>query len=144
LVARSRAERVPPNAGALEITRGPQGRAPSLVIHVTAPALVARIRTLLDTLPSVQPGRVYHCPAQFPQVPVVSFIFRTDRPGPDGGRILAVASEQADVRSPTTACDAMHFTVAGHALTPLLGGYRLLREVGGLLGRRLWTAPYAA
>jgi hypothetical protein len=48
------------------------------------------------------------------------------------------------VRSPTTACDAMHFTDAGHALTPLLGGYRLLREVGGLLGRRLWTAPYAA
>ena len=145
VVARSRAERVPPNAGALEITRGPQGRAPSLVIRLTAPALIARIRTLLDRLPPVQPGRVYHCPAQFPQVPVVSFIFRSGGSGrTGGGRILAVAAEQADVRSPTTACDAMHFTVAGHALTPLLGGYRLLRTVSGLLGRRLWTAAYAA
>jgi hypothetical protein len=141
LVARSRSERVPSGAHALEITRGPMGHAPSLVIRVTAPAQIARIRTLLDRLAPVQPGHVYHCPAQFAQVPVVSFVFRT---GGARSRVLAVATEQADVRSPTTACDAMHFTVAGHAQTPLLGGYRLLRQVSALLGRRLWTRPYAA
>ncbi len=141
LVARSRAERVPSGAHELEITRGPLGRAPSLVIRVSAPARITRIRTLLDRLAPVQPGHVYHCPAQFAQVPVVSFVFRA---GGSRSRVLAVATEQADARSPTTACDAMHFTVAGHAQAPLLGGYRLLRQVSALLGRRLWTRPYAA
>jgi hypothetical protein len=141
LVTRSRAERVPSGGHELEITRGPLGRAPSLVIRVTAPARIMRIRTLLDRLAPVQPGRVYHCPAQFAQVPVVSFVFRA---GGAGSRVLAVATEQADVRSPTSACDAMHFTIGGHAQTPLLGGYRLLRQVSALLGRRLWTRPYAA
>jgi hypothetical protein len=141
LVARSPAELVPSGAHELEITRGPMGHAPSLLIGVSAPTQIARIRTLLDRLAPVQPGRVYHCPAQFAQVPVVSFLFRTGGPR---SRVLAVATEQADVRSPTTACDAIHFTVGGHALTPLLGGYRLLRQVSALLGRRLWTPPYAA
>jgi hypothetical protein len=141
LVARSRAERVPSGAHELEITRGPMGRAPSLVVRVTAPAQIARIRALLNRLAPVQPGHVYHCPAQFAEVPVVSFLFRA---GGSRSRVLAVATEQADVRSPTTACDAMHFMVAGRAQTPLLGGYRLLRQVSALLGRRLWTRPYAA
>jgi hypothetical protein len=141
LVARSRAERVPSGAHELDITRGPMGRAPSLVARVTAPAQIARIRTLLDRLATVQPGRVYHCPAQFAEVPVVSFVFRT---GGARSRVLAVATEQADVRSPTTACDAVHFAVSGRAQTPLLGGYRLLRQASALLGRRLWTRPYAA
>lgn len=141
LVARSPAERVPSGARALVITRGALGRMPSLVIRITAPARIARIRTLLDRLSPVQPGRVYHCPARFPQEPVVRFIFRS---GVRDGRVLAVATQQADVRSPTTACDAMRFTVAGRARTPLLGGSRLLRQVSALLGRRLWTAPYAA
>lgn len=141
LVARSSAERVPAGARDLEIARGPLGHAPVLVVHVTAPGRIARIRALLDRLAPVQPGRVYHCPAQFPEVPVVSFVFRA---GGAHSRVLAVATEQADVRSPATACDAMHFTIDGRAQTPLLGGYRLLREVSGLLGRRLWTRPYAA
>jgi hypothetical protein len=144
LVARSPSERVPAGARELEITRGPPGRPPTLVIDVTAPARVARIAALLDRLAPVQPGRVYHCPAQFAQVPVVSFVFhgRARQTGP--GPLLAVASEQADVRSPTTACDAMRFTVAGRRRTPLLGGGRLLRQVGALLGRRLWLSRYAA
>jgi hypothetical protein len=141
LVARSRAERVPSGAHELEITRGPMGRAPSLVVRVTAPAQIARIRALLDRLAPVQPGHVYHCPAQFAQVPVVSFVFRA---GGSRSRVLAVASEQADVRSPTTACDAMRFILTGRAQAPLLGGYRLLRQVSALVGRRLWTRPYAA
>lgn len=141
LVARSSAERVPAGARDLEIARGPLGHAPVLVVHVTAPGRIARIRALLDRLAPVQPGRIYHCPAQFPEVPVVRFVFRA---GGARSRVLAVATEQADVRSPATACDAMHFTIDGRAQTPLLGGYRLLREVSGLLGRRLWTRPYAA
>jgi hypothetical protein len=141
LVARSPAERVPSGAHELEITRGPLGRAPSLVVRVSVPAQITRIRTLLDRLAPVQPGHVYHCPAQFAEVPVVSFVFRT---GGARSRVLAVATQQADLRAPTTACDAMHFTVSGHAQAPLLGGYRLLRQVSALLGRRLWTRPYAA
>jgi hypothetical protein len=141
LVTRSPASRIPETAREVEITRGPQGRKPSLVIDVTAPAQIARIRAMVNRLPLVQPGHVYHCPAQFPEVPVVSFVFRA---GGSHSRVLATATEQADVRSPTTACDAMHLTVAGRAQAPLLGGYRLLRQVSALLGRRLWTAPYAA
>ncbi len=141
LVARSPAERVPSGVHELEITRGPMGHAPSLVVHVTAPAQISRIRTLLDRLAPVQPGHVYHCPAQFAEVPVVSFVFRA---GGARSRVLAVATEQADVRSPTTACDAVHFTVGGRAQAPLFGGYRLLRQVSALLGRRLWTRAYAA
>jgi len=141
LMARSPAERVPAGARQLTITRGPVGRAPSLVLHVTAPARITRIRTLIDRLAVVQPGRVYHCPAQFAQVPVVSFVFGSGGAHP---RILAVATEQADVRAPATACDAMRFTVRGRAQTPLLGGHRLLRQVSALVGRRLWTRLYAA
>lgn len=141
LAARSPAERVPSGARELVITRGPIGRAPSLVIRVTAPARIARVRTLLDRMAPVQAGRIYHCPTQFPQVPVVRFVFHS---GVRGGRVLAVATQQADVRSPTTACDAMRFTVAGRPRTPLLGGYRLLRQVSAVVGHRLWTRPYAA
>ncbi|HTU30699.1 MAG TPA: hypothetical protein VMF07_15040 [Solirubrobacteraceae bacterium] len=141
LVARSPAERVPTGAHELEITRGAIGHAPSLVVRVSDRARIARIRALLDRLAPVQPGHVYHCPAQFAQVPVVSFVFRA---GGSRSQVLAVATEQADVRAPTTACDAMHFTVGGREQAPLLGGYRLLREVSSLLGRRLWTGPYAA
>jgi hypothetical protein len=152
LVPRSPSERVPSGARELVITRGPLGRAPSLVIRLTARAPIARIRALLDRLPPAQPGRMYHCPAQFPQVPVVRFVFLAGRASmaPEGGadgsqpRVLALASEQADVRAPTTVCDAMRLTVAGRPRTPLLGGHRLLRQVSALLGRRLWTRPYAA
>ena len=141
LVTRSAAEQVPPEAHELVITRGPEDRMPTLRIRVTDPARIARIRALLDRLPPVQPGRVYHCPAQFPEIPVVRFVFRS---GAAGSHVLAVATEPADVRSPTTACDALQLTLAGRAQAPLLGGYRLLRQVSALLGRRLWTAPYAA
>ena len=141
LVPRPAPERVPADAAELEILRGPQGGPPSLVVRVTSRARIARIRALLDRLAPVQPGVVYHCPAQVPKVPVVRFIFRS---GGERARVLAVAGEQADVRSPTTACDAMSFSLAGRAQTPLLGGFRLLRQVSALLGRRLWTAPYAA
>jgi hypothetical protein len=141
LMPRPATERVPAGAAELEILRGPRGARPSLVVRVTSRARIARIRALLDRLPPVQPGVVYHCPAQVPEVPVVRFIFRT---GGGRARVLAVAGEQADVRSPTTACDAMSFSLAGRAQTPLLGGFRLLRQVSALLGRRLWTVPYAA
>jgi hypothetical protein len=72
---------------------------------------------------------------------VVSFVFES---GGAHSRVLGVATEQADVRSPTTACDAMHFSARGRAQAPLLGGYRLLRQVSALVGRRLWTRLYAA
>jgi len=113
---------------------------------VTAPARIARIRTLLDALPRVQPGLVYHCPVQVPEVPVVRFAFRTQAgaAGRTPSRVLALASERADVGARPTACNALRFTVAGRARTPLLGGHRLLRQVSALLGRRLWTRPYAA
>jgi hypothetical protein len=142
LVPRSPSERVPAAARRLEIIRAAAGGPPSLVIHVRSRRLVSQIARLLDDLPPVQPGPVYHCPAQFRQIPVVSFIFSSA--GQAHPRVLARASEQADVRTRSSACAAVRFSVAGRSLTPLLGGHGFLRAVGALLGRRLWTAPYAA
>jgi hypothetical protein len=140
IVARAASERVPVNARELDITRGRPGRRPGIVLHLTSPARVARIASLLDRLATVQPGAVYHCPAAVPGLATVTFTFRARR----GGPALAQASEDADDIVPTTACDPLSFVIAGHAQTPLLGGATLLRQVSRLLGRRLWLAPYAA
>jgi hypothetical protein len=109
------------------------------VLRVTAPGRVARIRHLIDALPTVQPG-VIHCPLEVPGLARVTFTFRA-RPG---GPALASADEDADVLAASTACDPLRFTVAGRARTPLLGGAGLLRQLSALLDRRLWLPPYAA
>jgi hypothetical protein len=70
----------------------------------------------------------------------VSFIFRTH----EGGPALAVASEDADVVEPTTACNPLDFSIRGAARTPLLRGAALLRQVSRIVHHRLWLPPYAA
>jgi hypothetical protein len=140
IVARAASERVPSSARELDITRGMPARRPGIVIHITSAARVNQIASLLDRLATVQPGAVYHCPAQVPGLAMVTFTFRAHR----GGPALAQASEDADDVVPTTACDPLRVTIAGRAQTPLLGGATLLREISRMLGRRLWLAPYAA
>ncbi len=139
LIARAASERVPPTARRLVITRGRPGHRPGLVLTVGGERM-RRIAALLNGLATVQPGAVYHCPPAVVGLPRVTFTFRAR----SGGRVLARASEDADVVSPTTACDAMRFAATGHEGAPLLGGAHLLREVSALVHRRLWLAPYAA
>jgi hypothetical protein len=138
VVPRPASEVVPTGAHVVDVYRGKPGHAPGISLKVTNPQL-AKIRTLIDALPTVQPG-VVHCPIQVPGLPQVSFVFRDH----EDGQALAVASEPADVVAPTTACDPLSFSVGGQARTPLLGGAPLLREVSRIIGHRLWLAPYAA
>jgi hypothetical protein len=138
VVPRPASEVVPAGAHVVDVYRGKPGHPPGISLKVTDPQLT-KIRTLIDALPTVQPGTV-HCPIQVPGLPQVSFVFRDH----EGGQALAVASEPADVVAPTTACDPLSFSVGGQARTPLLGGAPLLREVSRIIGHRLWLAPYAA
>jgi len=126
IVPRPASERVPAGAGAIEITRARPHRAPTVDVTVTRPALVARITTVVNSLPTAQPG-VLACPALLPGSPVVTLTFRRN------GSTIARASQIADVPSPTTSCDAMTLTIGGRTQTPLLGGIGLLRLLGALL-----------
>jgi hypothetical protein len=138
VVPRPASEVVPAGARVVDIYRGKPGHAPGISLKVTDPQLT-KIRTLIDALPTVQPGTV-HCPIQVPGLAKVSFVFRDH----EGGQALAVASEPADVVAPTTACDPLSFLIGASAQTPLLGGAPLLREVSRIIGHRLWLPPYAA
>ena len=138
VVARPASEVVPAAAHVVDIVRGKPGHAPGIALKVTDPQLTV-VRKLIDSLATVQPGR-FNCPAQINGLPRVTFIFRAH----EGGRILAVAGENADVVEPTTACDPLDFSIGGQARTPLLRGAALLRTVSRIVGHRLWLAPYAA
>jgi hypothetical protein len=138
VVPRPASEVVPAGARVVDIYRGKPGHAPGISLKVTDPQLT-KIRTLIDALPTVQPGTV-HCPIQVPGLAQVSFVFRDH----EGGQALAVASEPADVVAPTTACDPLSFSIGASAQTPLLGGAPLLRKVSRIIGHRLWLPPYAA
>ena len=138
IVARPASEVVPAGARVVDIVRGKPGHRPGIALKVTDPQLSA-IRRLIDALPTAQPG-VTSCPQRIVGLPQVSFIFRTH----EGGPVLAVASEDADVTEPTTACDPLGFSIGGRARTPLLDGARLLRQVSRIVHHRLWLPPYAA
>jgi hypothetical protein len=138
VVPRPASEVVSAGARVVDIYRGKPGHAPGISLKVTDPQLT-KIRTLIDALPTVQPGTV-HCPIQVPGLAQVSFVFRDH----EGGQALAVASEPADVVAPTTACDPLSFSIGASAQTSLLGGAPLLRKVSRIIGHRLWLPPYAA
>jgi hypothetical protein len=138
VVARPASETVPAGAHVVDVVRGQPGRRPGIALKVTDPQLTA-IRKLIDGLPAAQPG-VTSCPQQITGLPRVTFIFRTH----EGGKVLAVASEDADVVEPTSACDPLQFSIGGRPRTPLLHGAALLRQVSAIVHHRLWLPPYAA
>jgi hypothetical protein len=128
---------VPSGVSKIDIGRGTPGQDPSLRVDVVAPSKVKEIVTMIDRLPVVQPG-VFSCPAEPTAVPRVTFSFRaaTDT-------VLATASEDADVSEPTGPCDALRFSVRGHAEPALLRGARFLHAVSRLVDVKL-AAPAPA
>ena len=131
ILPRPAGERVPAGVRAITITRDANGATPALALRVTGAARIARIETLLDRLPTVQPG-AWSCPAESTPIPIIAFSFRSA-----SGRVLAHASEDATVTEPTTPCDPLRFSIRGRPQTPLLGGAGFLGSVSRLLGRRL-------
>jgi len=129
IIPRPRSERVPAGVREVDIARGAPGQAPTVAVRVTAPAKVREIISMIDRLPTVQPGS-WSCPAELAGTPRVTFAFRADADGP----ALALASEDANVTEPTTPCDPLSFSVDGTSRTPLLRGAALLQRVERLVG----------
>lgn len=133
LVPRSSSERVPRSVRALQITRSSsqtgQGTTEGLAItfKITDGAKIDQITRWIDALPIVQPGATA-CPSQPLHPPRVRFAFLSA-----SGKPLASAAEAANIREPTTACDAMTFTVRGRAQPALLNGAQFLAHVDQLL-----------
>jgi hypothetical protein len=99
---------------------------------------VHAIVAMIDRLPIVQPGYIA-CPVLV-GAPVVTFSFRASRTG----RVLATASEPADVTEPTGACDALSFQTDVRAWPPLLHGARFLHRVDAMLHTHFAMPPGVA
>jgi hypothetical protein len=136
IVPRPVSERIPRGVHQIDISRGVPGKAPSLSIKTVSPHVIRTLVAMVNSLEITQPG-VTSCPAVIAGVPFVTFTFRAS----DGGTVLARASQAASSREPTTPCDAMAFSVRGHAKTPLLGGAAVVSKAGHLLGVHLQTPP---
>jgi hypothetical protein len=87
---------------------------------ITRSKAVRRIATLIDGLPTVQPG-VHSCPMIRANPPTLTLTFRT-RPR---GRALAVAVQP----KAAGVCQPMKLSINGEAQTPLLGGGSVVRLV---------------
>ena len=137
LVPRPSSERVPRGVRVLQITRSSsqtrQGTTAGLAFtfKITNRATVDQITRWIDALPIVQPGATA-CPSQPLHPPRVRFAFLSA-----SGKPLAIAAEDANIREPTTPCDAMTFTVRGRAQPALLNGAQFLAHVDQLLHLRL-------
>ncbi|MFZ0089155.1 MAG: hypothetical protein WAL63_06605 [Solirubrobacteraceae bacterium] len=135
LVPRSRFERVPRGVHTLQITRSSWQTGPgitegfAITFTITDRAEIDQITRWIDALPVVAPG-VTSCPSQplHPSPPQVRFAFLSA-----SGKPLATAAEDANVREPTTPCDAMTFTVCGRAQPALLNGAQFLAHIDQLL-----------
>ena len=129
IVPRPPSERIPAGVHEIDVVRARRGQRPAVSLSVTQPGEVARIVSLVDALPTVQPGAIA-CPMLPVDGPRVTLTFRAA----GAGAVLAQASQPADLPGPTTACDPMSLAIRGRARTPLLGGIGALRAVGRLLG----------
>jgi hypothetical protein len=133
LVPRPSSERVPNGVRSLRITHSTSQTGPGIMtglaftFGITQRAEIDQITRWIDALPIVQPGAT-SCPAQPSHPPRVRFAFLGT-----GGIPLAAATEDGNVREPTTSCDAMSFTVRGHSQPGLLNGARFLARVDRLL-----------
>ncbi len=117
IVPRPPGEKVPDGVRVVEVTSA-RPNTPAIVSRtVTAPTKVRRFVTLLDQMPTVQPGFAYSCPA-FPGThPVVTFDFRAAA----GKPTLAQAS-LTDYGYPSDPCNPVSFSIRGHRQKPLIGG----------------------
>jgi hypothetical protein len=129
VIPRSVSERISPSVRVLDVTLARPRTRPSLSMAVTDTAKVSKIASMIDRLPTVQPGAI-SCPALPVDGPFVTFTFRVTQ----GGRALAQASEPAWATEPTTACDPMTLTISGRVQTPLLGGASVVQKAEALLG----------
>jgi len=129
IIPRPATEQIPAGLGALDVTVGVPGAPPAVSVQTSDPRTVGRIRDLIDRLQIVQPGET-SCPALTAGEPLVTFSFRE---GP-GGPVVAAATELAQAREPTTACDPLDLQVRGRWEDPLLGGAAVVRDAQRLLG----------
>jgi hypothetical protein len=133
LLLRPAAERVPEGVHEIAIEQSRPRHAPSLSLTVTDMSKVDAIVAAVNRLPILQPGIAISCPEEGIDEPWISFVFRETA----GGPVLAEASERADSREPTTACNPMSFSIRGVPQTPLLEGPRVVVESERLLGTKL-------
>ena len=132
LQLRAAAEHVPPGVRVLKVTRSyaQHGRGAQIggafTYTITRPRLIATIIRWLDALPIAQPGAT-SCPAQNASAQMrLTFLS-------SAGRRLAVATQTTGHTQPSTACNAMSFTVLGRAERPLLDGDHFLTQLNRLL-----------
>jgi hypothetical protein len=131
LIPRPAGERIPSSARALEVAVRRPGRPPDDDVTVTNAAKVKRVASLIDGLPTEQPG-VFDCTGRTDD-PVVTFTFRAS----PGGRVLARATQIIGPSPRGGFCEPMTFTVRGHPQTPLLDGASVVRAARRLLGIRV-------
>jgi len=108
---------------------------PSLSLTVTNRVKVEKIAKAIDALATAQPIAIA-CPNMPVDAPTVTFTFRASRRGP----ALARAGESASASGPIAPCEPMSFSLAGRALTPLLGGAAVVEQAQALLGVTLRRA----
>lgn len=134
-IPRPTSERIPSGASVLEVSMARPGARPSLSLTVTDRIKVTKIARAIDRLPTVQPLAIACPDIQF-DAPTVTFTFRASSRGP----ALAQASEPTSASGPLAPCEPMRFTLAGRALTPLLGGATVVEQAQVLLGVTLRQA----
>jgi hypothetical protein len=134
-IPRPASERIPSQASVLGVSVARPDARPSLSLTVTDRTKVNKIARAIDRLPTVQPIAIA-CPDIQVDAPAVTFTFRASSRGP----ALAQASEPTSASGPLAPCEPMRFTIAGRALTPLLGGATVVEQTQVLLGVTLRQA----
>jgi hypothetical protein len=142
IAPRPAGEVVPAGVHEVDITRPRSGPNQALALRVTQATQVSTMVSLIDELPTTQPG-IVNCPARIVSVngrlvgpATIAFTFYASA----GRPALASASELADVTEPTTSCEPLDFSLDGTPQTPLLEGAAFLEAVQQLLGVPLATA----
>lgn len=128
-------ERIPSRVSVLDVSVGRAHARPSLALTVTDETKVKKLAKAIDALPTAQPIAIA-CPNMPVNAPAVTFTFRATRRGP----ALAQASESVSASGPIAPCETMSFSRAGRALTPLLGGSKVVEQAQTLLGVTLRRA----
>ncbi len=113
-------ERIPAAARLLEVEwQGPRGHV--LIRRTSNPRFIRSLVALLDSLPVVQPGVVYACPAMPANPPTVTLRFRARR----GGPLLAEATQAL----PPGICSGMSLRIAGRPQPVLEGAGAVIRRL---------------
>jgi hypothetical protein len=135
MLPRPARERVPAAVRDIGISRGRPGHPPSLSLLVTNRAKVRKIVSMIDQLPTTQPG-AWACP-DLAAAALVTVRFLATPLGP----ALATATEPTNVTEPTSPCNPLSFTLRGKPQTPLLHGASFLTRTERILGVSLTGSP---